>query len=460
MDVLGIVKNNRVAFWSTCFLALAIFFVSEHSYHKATRSLDALGMMGQARVHIQRLERGLLDAETAQNGYLLTNRKEYLEPYGKGVQKITDSLQYLDQHYKDFPEAMALLEKLHKSTETRLSELGLTIRLHDEGKIATATEIVLSGIGREKMMDTLALSESLLQQETLKVAQGRKNVYTTLLMSRISTAVFCILGIVALFCYSRKNAVMLQQQLTHNGRVQSERDHLEMEVTRRTASLTQLTHHLQTAREDERRRLARDLHDELGALLTSAKLDVARIKSRLMAAAPSAAELLTHLVDTLNDCIALKRRIIEGLHPSSLSHLGLVPALEILTREFAEQTGIKVHCELAPVKLGPTSELVIYRVVQESVTNITKYAQAHNVWLSLKVSNGSVYISIRDDGKGFDTSQQPRSAHGLTGMQFRVEAQGGCFEIASTPGKGTQIRVTLPESINDFELRDAVISGQ
>ena len=108
----------------------------------------------------------------------------------------------------------------------------------------------------------------------------------------------------------------------------------------RTAQLTELTHHLQTAREDERHRLARDLHDELGALLTSAKLDAARIRSRLAGTAPEALERLAHLVATLNSSIALGRRIIEDLRPSTLSNLGLVATLEILAREFAERSGI------------------------------------------------------------------------------------------------------------------------
>ena len=104
--------------------------------------------------------------------------------------------------------------------------------------------------------------------------------------------------------------------------MQAERDRLEIDVARRTAQLTELTQHLQTAREDERNRLARNLHDELGALLTSAKLDAARIKSRLAGMAPEALERLAHLVETLNASIALGRSIIEDLRPSTLGQPG------------------------------------------------------------------------------------------------------------------------------------------
>lgn len=221
---------------------------------------------------------------------------------------------------------------------------------------------------------------------------------------------------------------------------------LEAEVARRTAALAKLTHQLQIAREDERQRIARDLHDELGALLLSAKLDAARVQSQLAASAPAALELLTHLVATLNHCIALKHRIIEGLHPQALTHLGLVATLEILAREFAEQTGTAVHCDLVPVELEATAQLVIYRLVQESLTNISQHAHAHHVWLTLGCGQGFAHMSVRDDGVGFDTAAHPGSAHGLAGMRFRVEAEGGAFAVESTPGAGTRIQVRLPET--------------
>jgi len=228
--------------------------------------------------------------------------------------------------------------------------------------------------------------------------------------------------------------------------LQAERDRLEIEVAQRTAKLTELTHHLQTAREDERGRLARNLHDELGALLTAAKLDAARIMPRLAGSAPEARERLVHLVDTLNSSIALGRRIIEDLRPSTLSNLGLATTLEILAREFAERSGMQVHCQVQPVRLEPNIELVIYRVVQEAITNISKYAKASQVWVNLAAVDGQIEVSVRDDGVGFDTAVDHGSAYGLVGMRFRVEAEGGTLTLRSHPGQGTTVQVRLPQS--------------
>ena len=140
----------------------------------------------------------------------------------------------------------------------------------------------------------------------------------------------------------------------------------------------------------------------------------------------------------------MKRRIIEDLRPSALDNLGLVVALEILTREFAEQSGIAVHNALEPVALEADAELVVFRLVQEAITNIAKYAKARQVWVGLAMQANQVHVSVRDDGVGFDAAAQSTSAHGLVGMRFRVEAEGGSLIVQSASGQGTLIRVTLP----------------
>lgn len=249
----------------------------------------------------------------------------------------------------------------------------------------------------------------------------------------------------AMLRYRRQTLVLRARQLELQRLLQVEHDRLEIEVAQRTAQLTGLAQRLQTAREDERNRLARDLHDELGSLLTSAKLDAARIRSRLAAGqAPEALERLSHLVSTLDSVIALKRRITEDLRPSALSHLGLVATLEILAREFGERSGVAVHCDLHPVALAPSCELTAYRLAQEAVNNLSKYAGAKNVWLSLAPQGHQAQISVRDDGTGFDTRTLDASANGLVGMRYRVEAEGGTLSVVSAPGQGTLIRALLP----------------
>lgn len=446
MEFIKVIKSNRIVFALACATALAMVIISEGSYVQSVNVLDRLGTMAQARASIQGLTKNMLDAETGQRGYLVSSRKEYLAPYESALRELKDSFRFLDDYYRQQPQPTALLKKLHEVTEGRLSELALTIRLHDEGKDETVKEIVLTDIGKEQMDTMRRLTWELLEYETQNIERSRKEMYGLLLLSRIGVTALTAISLLALFMYLRQIFLFREQQLELQRMVKDERDRLEVEVIQRTAQLTELTHHLQTAREDERHRLARNLHDDLGALLTSAKLDAARIRSRLANTAPDALELLTHLVGTLNSGIALGRRIIEDLRPSALSNLGLVATLEILGREFADSTNIQVHSALEPVELKATAELMVYRLVQEAITNITKYAKAQHVWISLSTRNGQVEVSVRDDGVGFDTRAKPQSAYGLVGMRYRVESEGGVLTLLSAPKQGTLIQATLPAS--------------
>jgi signal transduction histidine kinase len=207
-----------------------------------------------------------------------------------------------------------------------------------------------------------------------------------------------------------------------------------------------LANHLQTVQESEREHLARELHDELGALLTAAKLDVARIRSKLVGDNESLVPRLAHLSETLNAVIALKRQIVEDLRPSSLSNLGLITALEILVREFGEHTGIHVSTDLELVELNDDAELTAYRVVQESLTNISKYAQAKEVTVTLHVFDYHIEVNVRDDGVGFDLATRLHASHGFAGMRHRVEALHGKLLVVSQPGQGTTVHVMLPRT--------------
>lgn len=444
MDFLKAVKPSRVVFSLACLAALAMLFISEGSYWQSAASLDKLGVMGQARTSIQDLQKGMLAAEAGQRGYLLTARKEYLEPYNNALKEIDSSFKFLDDYYGTDASTRAVLDKLHALTKQKLSELEVAIRLYDEGKSAASTDIVLSTLNKQQMEAIRTLSAQLLEPVAWSVVASREDIYRTLMLSRVGLAALSAICLLAMYLYLRQSTALKQHHQELQRLLQIERNRLEVEVVLRTAQLTDLTRYLQNAREDERNRLARNLHDDLGSLLTSAKLDAARIKSRLAATAPEALELLAHLVNTLNNSIALGRRIIEDLRPSALSNLGLVPTLEILAREFSDQSGIEVHCKLEPVNIEPNAALMIYRLVQEAFTNITKYANATQVWVNLATVAGQVTASVRDNGVGFDTTLQRNSAYGLMGMRFRVEAEGGVLSMASAPGKGTLIQATLP----------------
>lgn len=446
MSVYKVLKRNPVVFPLACLAVLAMVAVSETSYWRSAAKLNTLTEVGAARTAVQDLAQSILDAEASQRSYLVTHRDEYLRPYEQALKQIDHSFKFLDQYYQKDENSTAVLSKLHTVVEGKLSELSETLRLQREGKNDAAMELMLSDIGREKMDAVRQLTQELFARESANVAAGREEVNQTLWLARLGVMILSVLGLMSLFMYLRQTSALEAQREEQRRLIQGERDRLEEEVAQRTAQLVELTDHLQTAREDERNRLARNLHDELGALLTSAKLDAARIRSRLAGAAPEALDRLNHLVETLNSSIALGRRIIEDLRPSTLSNLGLVPTLEILGRDFASHAGVQVHSQLEPVKLPPDAQLVVYRLVQEAITNITKHSRAKQVWISLQARDGQARVSVRDDGVGFDPAHQPRSSFGLIGMRYRVAAEGGEFKLSSAPGEGTCVEAMLPEA--------------
>ena len=446
MKLLPLLRGSPLAFPLAALAALIIFVISETSYQQASTRFQQLGMQATARVTIQTLWRSLLDAETGQRGYLLTNRKEYLKPYVEAQASVTRSLDWLTHYYSATDETKTLMNQMAAVARNKLAELAETNRLHDEGKDQAWRDLMLSNIGAEQMDAVRALSEQLIEIETAKVDQGRESVLNTLLLNRIGVTAMVTMSLLAFFMYLRQTTALVRLREEQRRIVQAERDLLGIEVRRRTGQLTELARHLQTVREDERNHLARELHDELGALLTSSKLDVARLKSRLGVLAPDVAERLQHLNEGLNSGIALKRRIIEDLRPSSLSNLGLVSALEILVREWGERSDVVVESEFKPVRLRRSGELTVYRLVQEALTNISKYAMATEVQVRLRSVDGVVHVAVGDNGVGFDVSAPRHSAHGLLGMRYRLETEGGNLTLKSSPGQGTWVQADIPES--------------
>jgi signal transduction histidine kinase len=418
--------------------------ISELGHWRSTAALNQLQATEAAGTQVERLLRRMIDAETGQRGYLLTGHSDYLDPTRRAADDVRAALAALQAYYAKQPTALPVLRELETMSLRKLSELETTQALFDEGKVEQWRSLMLTGIGKEQMESLREAADRLLALERTKVDIGREALLRTLRGSRLGVALLALGLLGGLALYLRQAATLAAQRLALQQAVQAERDRLELQVRHRTAELTELARHLQTAREDERQRLARELHDELGALLTAARLDTARLKSRIGEGPPEALERLAHLSQTLDTGIALKRRIIEDLRPSMLEHLGLATSLETLVQEFGVQASLSVELDLQPLELAPEVQLTAYRLVQEALTNIAKHAQARQVRVTLAESDGCACLVVTDDGRGFDTTSAPRSAHGLVGMRYRVVSDGGRLGVVSTPGQGTRIEAWLP----------------
>lgn len=442
------VSRTTVNLWLATLAAVFLIAINETGYLQSTVALDNIAAASRTRLALNRVMQLVLDAETGSRGYLLTGDPRYLEPYNAAVAEISQQLDALRGAYLPSSDEARTLHQMTRNVQTKLAEMDMSVRMRKQGNDDTWKFILLSDIGRERMDAIRVEAAKLIEEATQRVDVSQEQVRRSQDVSRVGIALVTLIALVAFYLYLRQTTALKEAGERQQEALQAERDLLERQVRERTATLAELATHLQNVREEERGHLARELHDELGALLTAAKLDVARLKSRLgPQPAPEVAQRLQHLTEALNSGIALKRRIIEDLRPSSLSNLGLTASLEILAREFSERSGVDVTTGLEPVQLDEGRQLTVYRLVQESLTNVGKYAEAKQVEISLRDYGGHVEVDIRDDGKGFDPERMKPSTHGLAGMRHRVEAAGGRLTVASAPGRGTRIAAVLPATL-------------
>ncbi|RZL36304.1 MAG: histidine kinase [Rubrivivax sp.] len=438
----GAARKRGLAVGLAALAAAAVMGVSEAAFWGADQALAQSQARHLARDDGLRLRELLTTAETAQRGFLLTGRDDYLAPVLLAERELPAVLQRLRGQYETSEWATLVADASRRANE-KMSELDLVIKLYRDGNGPAWQGLVESDIGREKMQAVRDAVAQLDRHELSQIALEREAVYRSLTYGRIGVHGLTVLSLVGLAVFLRRNEALHKARRQHADELAAERDRLDGEVARRTAELTELARHLQTVREDERAHLARELHDELGALLTAAKLDVARIR-RMTKTALDIDERLKHMSELLDQGIALKRRIIEDLRPSALSNLGLVPALEILTQEFAQRSGLKLNLELSDSPTDEGDRLALYRLVQEALTNVMRHAKATQVRVTLGEADGWLQLQIRDDGQGFNPDAVGAGHHGLLGMRYRIESLGGTLQLLSAEGRGTLVLARLP----------------
>jgi signal transduction histidine kinase len=220
------------------------------------------------------------------------------------------------------------------------------------------------------------------------------------------------------------------------------------EVSRSREELRVLAAHLETVREEERTRIARELHDELGQAVTALKLDLAWLEHRLPRHSSSGLGTRTHdLLGRLDDMMVSVRRIITELRPSVLDELGLADAIEWQAQEFATRTGLtlELNVEIQGGVVPDPVASAVFRMLQEALNNAARHARARRVTVSLRQDPRSLALDVIDDGRGITESElRGRRSLGLLGLRERAIACGGTVEIRGETGSGTTVSLRLP----------------
>lgn len=221
---------------------------------------------------------------------------------------------------------------------------------------------------------------------------------------------------------------------------------LEKTVVQRTALLRELTNHLETVREEEKRAIARELHDNMGASLTALSMHLEGVY-QVLPPDEKWADRKTRMQGLMKSLVATTRRIQTELRPNTLDLFGLKAAISEQLDELHERTGVACHASLPDedVAVGHEMEIAIYRMLQEMLNNVTKHAKASKVDVILDVDEDHVALTVRDDGVGIPEERRDNhKTYGLRGLRERATYFGGKVDIRSTPGKGALITISLP----------------
>ena len=225
------------------------------------------------------------------------------------------------------------------------------------------------------------------------------------------------------------------------------REKVEQELKESRGQLRSLSEHLQSAREEERKRIAREVHDELGQALSVLKIDVKCLGDAVGDSNQALQKQIDEIAEGLDVTVQTVRKILTELRPTILYHFGLPAAIEWQAKEFEKKTGITCLVALEPeeMELDHDFSIAVFRMFQETLTNIVRHADAHRVAVSLVRENGTLTLRVKDNGKGIteEDISNPRS-FGIMGMVERARFWGGTVDFEGSPGRGTVVTVNIP----------------
>ncbi|MEZ5499075.1 MAG: histidine kinase [Steroidobacteraceae bacterium] len=380
------------------------------------------------------------DAEGSLRSYLLTGAPRYKDAFEAAVANAPRALDQLAQLYmKEGSPGPSAFRQLAAFSGVRFGQLFSLRDLFDAKGGRAAIDLLDTGLDDRSEQRVTALITELRAAERDNVR--RRNTEWTeehkqnrLFMALITLAVIVLVVVTA--------SLALNELRNRRDRARE----LESIVAARTSELASLTSHLQSSVEEEKANLARELHDELGGLLVSAKMDLNQLKSVLPANDEQSAARVARMDKALADGVRFKRRIVEELRPTLLDNLGLIPALRWQVEQACAAAGLNHELNLPEEEpaILPQTRIGLFRIVQEALNNIMKHASASTVWLDVALEETHLRLSIADDGVGLkDEVMRGKGGHGLTGMRHRVRGMGGRLMLGQRAGGGTLIEVIV-----------------
>jgi signal transduction histidine kinase len=424
----------------------AALYMAEHRFAELGDAAVWVNHTQDAGNQIAQLYRKMVDGEAGQRGFLLTQDETYLKPYKDARVEIPKDLERLAALTRDNPVQVAQFGTLSTLVDARFQQMERSLALKRDRDETGLRDFLLSPEGAVTMnslrlvLDGMAAEETTQYERRIRLFTDNQNEVRRGFLLLVALNVLLVtLGAMFLSQELRRRRQEAVEARERNVR-------LAQAVNERTAELTGLSRYLQRLQEEEKAKIAREIHDELGGTLAAAKIDLQLVSDKLSGGEAQRTRL-ARIMSAIDETIQVKRRIIEDLRPTLLDNLGIGAALKWQCGQFGKRWGVPCRIEMQDenLHLSPAYSIALYRVVQEALTNISKYAQAKNVAVSLLRERDRWVLRIADDGVGIDTSARHNPmAHGLVSMRERVRALGGEFGIQGRPGRGTVVEVNVP----------------
>jgi len=434
-----------------CFACVLILVVNGYFLLRNLDGLKAANTLqdrtAQVTDELQHLNLLVTDAESNLRGYFLSGSPSYLGSVQTAPARIDQQLHKLGTLLADNPSQQRNLTQLRTLVERQLGMMQQALTIYREGGINDI--LAITGAPGDNDSDEIRLQVVIMLSEQNELLNARSAAFygqyrhAVMLGVGINAAAIAVL---LLFYRLVRRSFGARRDAEHA--LQQANEQLECIVARRTEQLSVLSRHLIHVSEEEKTKLARELHDEMGANLTAIGMDLHSVAEELRGTRPDLVAMLTRARSTLVDTVQLKRRIVEDLRPSLLDNLGLSAALQSYCEDYARVTGL--DCDVLVDgdidAAGPMHAIALFRIVQESLNNIAKYAQARNVIVHIGREDDALMLEVTDDGIGISKDAFTRAkSHGLLGMRERALLLGGKFDVdRGVNGVGTCVRASIP----------------
>jgi signal transduction histidine kinase len=402
-----------------------------HNYRLLEANADSVAKAYQVNEALDRSYTSMLSLAADLRYFVITGDSAYFENMDTDSILIRKELAHLQELLQKEKVEIVTLEKDYFALIESKLQFDHYVRITGlKHGLADAQKLIATGEGKKLLSRILEQRNLLTQAINMELAEREKRLYDQIVTNEAVALIGFALSIVSLtlLSYVLYRKIKVAAALT---RVVKEKE---------------LTAHLQTIREEERKNISRIIHDELGQQLTGLKMDMTWISQQLSSESTAVMKKMDTMIELIDQTVLSVRRISSDLRPAMLDDLGLVAALQWMSRDFQERSGIKItfNTNSQDYLFKPEVATELYRIFQEALINVVRHSGATEVKSSLTLTGEKIYLSLSDNGKGFDPEKvKNKKALGLIGMRERAAMIHGTLEVHSDK-QGTEVTVIIP----------------